>query len=165
MAAVARRHWGAHPNIRIVGAAAGPRTPVIALVLLEPQQTAPRANAAPRLQLHWGFVCALLNDLFGVQARGGCLCAGPYAHTLLGIDAASSARLEAALLARDELLRPGVVRLSFAFYASHAAFRFAVAAVDWVATHGAALLPYYSPVRESGEWRPQRSVLATALQV
>lgn len=27
-----------------------------------------------------------LNDLFGVQARGGCACAGPYAQQLLGID-------------------------------------------------------------------------------
>jgi selenocysteine lyase/cysteine desulfurase len=30
------------------------------------------------LYLHYNFVCALLNDLFGVQARGGCACAGGY---------------------------------------------------------------------------------------
>jgi hypothetical protein len=29
---------------------------------------------------------ALLNDLFGIQSRGGCSCAGPYGHRLLGID-------------------------------------------------------------------------------
>uniref|UniRef100_H3GNH1 Aminotransferase class V domain-containing protein n=1 Tax=Phytophthora ramorum TaxID=164328 RepID=H3GNH1_PHYRM len=28
--------------------------------------------------LHHNFVCALLNDLFGIQARGGCQCAGPF---------------------------------------------------------------------------------------
>lgn len=36
--------------------------------------------------LHHNFVCAVLNDVFGIQARGGCACAGPYAHDLLGID-------------------------------------------------------------------------------
>ena len=28
------------------------------------------------LFLHHNFVCSLLNDLFGIQARGGCACAG-----------------------------------------------------------------------------------------
>jgi hypothetical protein len=36
--------------------------------------------------LHHNFVVALLNDLFGIQSRGGCSCAGPYGHRLLGID-------------------------------------------------------------------------------
>ena len=34
--------------------------------------------------LHHNFVVALLNDLFGIQSRGGCSCAGPYGHRLLG---------------------------------------------------------------------------------
>lgn len=29
--------------------------------------------------LHHNFVASLLNDLYGIQARGGCACAGPYA--------------------------------------------------------------------------------------
>jgi selenocysteine lyase/cysteine desulfurase len=125
MAHVARAHWGRHPNLRILGGSAGPRMPVVAFLVLEPE-TAKKEDAvaaAPRLQLHWGFVCAVLNDVFGVQARGGCLCAGPYAQALLGIGPAPAARLEAALLQRDELLRPGVVRVSFVYYSSHAAFR------------------------------------------
>lgn len=28
--------------------------------------------------LHYNFVCSLLNDLFGIQVRSGCACAGPY---------------------------------------------------------------------------------------
>ncbi|RVW86853.1 putative cysteine desulfurase [Vitis vinifera] len=31
------------------------------------------------------FVAKLLNDLFGIQARGGCACAGPYGHSLLNV--------------------------------------------------------------------------------
>lgn len=34
---------------------------------------------------HYNFICALLNDLFGIQARGGCQCAGPFSQQLLGI--------------------------------------------------------------------------------
>ena len=33
--------------------------------------------------LHSHFVVALLNDLFGIQARSGCFCAGPYIHRLV----------------------------------------------------------------------------------
>lgn len=40
--------------------------------------------------LHGAFVAALLNDLFGIQARGGCACAGPYGHSLLKVDETNS---------------------------------------------------------------------------
>ena len=33
--------------------------------------------------LHYNYIAALLNDLFGIQGRGGCMCAGPYAIDLL----------------------------------------------------------------------------------
>ena len=36
------------------------------------------------LFLHSNFVSSLLNDLFGIQSRSGCMCAGPYAQYLLG---------------------------------------------------------------------------------
>ena len=45
--------------------------------------------------LHHNFVVALLNDLFGIQSRGGCSCAGPYGHRLLGIDLERSPRVRA----------------------------------------------------------------------
>ena len=32
------------------------------------------------LYLHHNFVSSLLSDLFGIQTRGGCACAGPYAQ-------------------------------------------------------------------------------------
>ena len=45
--------------------------------------------------LHGPFVAALLNDLFGIQARGGCACAGPYGHDLLNVDEVHSLALRA----------------------------------------------------------------------
>lgn len=41
---------------------------------------------ASSLFLHHNYVSALLNDLFGIQSRSGCVCAGPYAQFLLGIN-------------------------------------------------------------------------------
>jgi len=35
--------------------------------------------------LHCNFIVKLLSDLFGIQARSGCQCAGPYGHRLLNI--------------------------------------------------------------------------------
>jgi len=48
--------------------------------------------------LHYNFVVALLNDLFGIQSRGGCMCAGPYGQHLLGIDLDLSHSYEKLLL-------------------------------------------------------------------
>ena len=44
--------------------------------------------------LHYGFVVSLLNDLFGIQVRGGCSCAEPYGHSLLGMDKSYSRAIE-----------------------------------------------------------------------
>lgn len=58
----------------------------------------------------------VLNDFFGVQARGGCACSGPYAQTLLGIDDQLSARFDAGLhRSGQDLLRPGFVRIGIHF--------------------------------------------------
>lgn len=40
--------------------------------------------------LNGPFVAKLLNDIFGIQARGGCACAGPYGHRLLNVDKSHS---------------------------------------------------------------------------
>lgn len=101
------------------------RLPILSFVVRHPQSG---------LLLHHNFVCAVLNDVFGVQARGGCACAGPYAQDLLGIDEDLAQRYEK-LLVEDsrldrshlrrhmehsdvEVLRPGFVRLNLSYSAS-----------------------------------------------
>ena len=85
--------------------------------------------------LHYNYVCAILNDVFGIQSRGGCQCAGPYSQRLLGLTSIvknapgneiaeaevpndANSQIELALLRSDrpcELLRPGYTRLSLPF--------------------------------------------------
>lgn len=63
--------------------------------------------------LHQQLVTRLLSDRFGIQARGGCACAGPYVHRLLSIDEAASAKLRQDILAGNEIEKPGFIRLNF----------------------------------------------------
>jgi selenocysteine lyase/cysteine desulfurase len=63
--------------------------------------------------LHYNLVVRLLNDRFGVQARGGCSCAGTYGHYLLHVDPARSRAITDLIDHGDLSLKPGWVRLSF----------------------------------------------------
>jgi selenocysteine lyase/cysteine desulfurase len=63
-------------------------------------------------EAHYNLMVKMLNDRFGIQARGGCSCAGTYGHFLLGIDRARSEGIRKALLAGDPRSKPGWVRLS-----------------------------------------------------
>ena len=94
--------------------------------------------------LHHNFVVALLNDLFGIQSRGGCSCAGPYGHRLLGIDLETSHEFEREITRGCEGIKPGWVRVNFNYFISEAVFRFILDAVDLVATDGWRLLPEYA---------------------
>jgi len=109
--------------------------------------------------LHHNYVVTLLNDLFGIQCRGGCSCAGPYGHRLLGIDLVKSREYERAILMGWEGIKPGWVRINFNYFISEAVFDFLLQAVHLVAEHGYKLLPHYAFCPESGLWyRRERPV-------
>lgn len=63
-------------------------------------------------QMHYNLVVRLLNDRFGIQARGGCACAGTYGHFLLELDHGASDRIYDAIIHGDQTSRPGWVRIS-----------------------------------------------------
>ena len=112
--------------------------------------------------LHHNFVVALLNDLFGIQARGGCSCAGPYGHRLLGIDLARSMKFHEAIDAGSEGIKPGWVRVNFNYFISEEVFDFIIDAVDFIAREGWRLLAplrfrsgdgHLAPPRRAGRTR------------
>lgn len=102
--------------------------------------------------LHHNFVVALLNDLFGIQARGGCSCAGPYAHDLLGLTCEDARRHEALVGRGLGLFRPGWARLGFNFFLDEAEADYIVRSVLFVARHGARFLASYRPDPATGVW-------------
>ena len=103
--------------------------------------------------LHHNLVVALLNDLFGIQSRGGCSCAGPYGHRLLGIDRETSHRFEEEILLGCEGIKPGSVRVNFNYFISETVFQYILDAVELVATEGWRLLPQYRLDVSTGLWR------------
>lgn len=106
--------------------------------------------------LHYGFVVSLLNDLFGIQVRGGCSCAGPYGHSLLGMDMQYSRAIESEIQQGAMVLRPGWVRLNFNYFIDEGEFEYLLSAIMLVANHGWRLLPHYHFDNDSGVWRYQR---------
>jgi hypothetical protein len=96
---------------------------------------------------------ALLNDLFGIQSRGGCSCAGPYGHRLLGIDLETSHEFEREIARGCEGIKPGWIRVNFNYFISEAVFEFILDAVNLVASDGWRLLPQYRFEPSTGLWR------------
>ncbi|MEP0203918.1 MAG: aminotransferase class V-fold PLP-dependent enzyme [Halioglobus sp.] len=134
----------AFPNIEVLGSVEAPRLSIVSM----------RFKHGER-DLHYGFVVSLLNDLYGIQVRGGCSCAGPYGHSLLNMDMRHSKALEAQIRTGSTLLRPGWVRLNFNYFISEGEFEYLLEALETIAEHGWRLLPLYQYDEASGVWRYQ----------
>lgn len=103
--------------------------------------------------LHHNFAVALLNDFFGLQVRGGCMCAGPYGHDLLGIDDRVSHGIRRELLEGHCGLKPGWVRISFSPVTREDEFQALLEGVRFVAEEGHHHLDDYRLDDATGEWR------------
>jgi selenocysteine lyase/cysteine desulfurase len=142
------------PNIVLLGHSNGPNLPIFSFLV-----------RFGRRFLHYNYVCAILNDVFGIQSRGGCQCAGPYSQRLLGLtDITEDGKeipnqinhdVENALLRwkeRAELLRPGYTRLSLPFKGLRSKeVEYVVKALEWVSKNAWMLLCQYRCNHRTGE--------------
>ena len=135
--------WLQEPSIQILGNLEAERLSIVSFVVRAPSGR----------YLHHNFVVALLNDLFGIQARGGCSCAGPYGHRLLGIDLDRSHEFDREINHGCEGIKPGWVRVNFNYFISEAVFSYIVEAVRLVAKDGWRLLGDYRFEPSTGLWR------------
>ena len=134
--------WSADPKLVILGNPSARRLSIVSFLVRHGE-----------LYLHHNFVVALLNDLFGIQARGGCSCAGPYGHRLLGINLERSSRFRDAIESGCEGVKPGWVRINFNYFISEETFQLILDAVHLIARDGWKLLPTYEFEPETGMWR------------
>jgi selenocysteine lyase/cysteine desulfurase len=111
--------WKDVPNLEILGLAEPDRLPIFSF----------RVRNGEGGYIHQQLVTRMLSDRFGIQARGGCACAGPYVHRLLDIGAAQSEDIRQAILAGDEIRKPGFTRLNFSVLLSSAKVEFILASV------------------------------------
>ncbi|KAK6125601.1 hypothetical protein DH2020_040661 [Rehmannia glutinosa] len=102
--------------------------------------------------LHGPFVAKLLNDLFGIQARGGCACAGPYGHRLLNVDEPHSLAFRSIIQQGYAGIKPGWTRVSFPYYMSEEEFEFILAAIEFIAIYGQRFLSWYHFSWRTGAW-------------
>ena len=141
----ALRSWSANPRITILGNPDPDRLAVLSLGLRHPGGT-----------LHASFAVAVLSDLFGIQARSGCFCAGPYIHRMYPIDDAWSERMHAEAVRGHLGAKLAFTRLSFNYYISEAEFRYVLDAVHLLADEGWKLLALYRFDPDTGMWRHRR---------
>jgi selenocysteine lyase/cysteine desulfurase len=135
--------WRDEPGIEILGNPTAKRLSIVSFVV----------HAPSGRYLHHNFVVALLNDLFGIQTRGGCSCAGPYGHRLLGIDVEQSHEFEAQIATGYEGIKPGWVRVNFNYFLGEDVFTYILEAVRLVAREGWKLLGDYRFDPVTGLWR------------
>ncbi len=88
------------PEVLVLGHPQAPRIGIVSFVVDEGR-------------LHYNLAARILSDRWGIQTRGGCMCAGTYGHELLGVGAARSFEIKCALEQGDASGKPGWTRISF----------------------------------------------------
>jgi selenocysteine lyase/cysteine desulfurase len=147
--------WQASPAMEILGNPEARRLSIVSFVIRRPGSK----------YLHHNLVVSILNDLFGIQARGGCSCAGPYGHRLLGIDLDRSRAFERQITGGCEGIKPGWVRVNFNYFLSEEVFRYIVSAVALVAEHGFKLTTHYRFDPATGLWRHKDGAVEPPLRL
>ena len=139
----AMARWVAHPRIEILGNPdPARRIGIVSFNLGDPRGR----------YLHPKFVTVLLNDLFGIQSRAGCSCAGPYGHRLLGIDQPTSELYRDWVRKGFQGIKPGWCRVGFHYAMDDAEAGFVMDAVEFIAEHGHRFLQLYAFDPETGAW-------------
>jgi selenocysteine lyase/cysteine desulfurase len=146
--------WGANPRIKILGNPQLDRLAIVSFGLRHGDDL-----------LHAHFAAALLNDLFGIQSRSGCFCAGPYVQRMYEMDQVWGERMEAEIALGHEGAKLAFLRVNFNYFLSEATFQYIVDAVHFVADEGWKLLPLYRFDPYSGLWHHERGRTRPALML
>ncbi len=108
--------------------------------------------------LHPKLTTVLLNDLFGIQSRAGCSCAGPYGHHLLHIDEETSESYRGWIDRGYDGIKPGWCRVGFHYVLDEAEVDFMIDAVDFLGGYGHRFLPLYRFDLATGRWQHRHGI-------
>lgn len=143
----ALREWEGKPGLLILGNTRTRRLGVLSLIFRD---------------LHHNLAATLLNDLYGIQVRAGCMCAGPYGHLLLHIDEDHSREIRHRLDEGHIGEKPGWVRISFSPTVTEEEFQTLLEAMEHLRLHGKRYVDDYALSDETGEW-VRRSTTSAAV--
>ncbi len=120
MNARAMAAWQDNPHLTLLGTEQKHRLPIFSFLV----------HKADGSHFHHQLFTRMLSDIYGIQSRGGCACAGPYGHQLLGIDNETSRRLYDEIMQGNELEKPGWVRLNFNYLLSDETVQYIIDSVN-----------------------------------
>lgn len=143
LAQMAWQGWSANPQLTILGHRNAERLPIFSFLVRD-------GDGNP---VHQQLFTRMLSDVYGIQARGGCACAGPYAHRLLGIAQAESQALFSDLQAGQEMKKPGWVRLNFSYLMADDTAQFIIDSVNDLTRRAADLAPRYNADPETARFQ------------
>jgi selenocysteine lyase/cysteine desulfurase len=135
--------WRTNPNIEILGNCDPERRISIISFNLKDHRGK---------YLHPKFVTTLLNDLFGIQSRAGCSCAGPYGHRLLDIGFEQSEQYRKWIGKGYSGIKPGWCRVSLHYVMDDLEADFILDAIEFVAEQGYRFLSQYDFDMHTGAW-------------
>ncbi len=146
----AMKSWGENENIEVLGNPdPSSRVGIISF----------NVKDSDGKYLHHKFMTALLNDLFGIQSRAGCSCAGPYGHRLLDIDEDTSERYRFAVQQGYCGLKPGWCRVGLHWVMDDAEAQYVIDAVHFLANEGHQFLALYDFDLATGTWKHKFAAL------
>ncbi|CAF1221940.1 unnamed protein product [Adineta steineri] len=150
------RRFRSHPTLKSLGSPDLPRLAIFSFLIYVP---------IFEKYLHHNFICVLLNDLFGIQVRSGCSCAGPYVLELLGINDETAAVFTKFItenenntedsIPRNALMKPGFSRFNLSYFASDEEVDYILDAIEFVANDGWRFLSLYTYNPIKAIWHPR----------
>ncbi|MDP8209573.1 MAG: aminotransferase class V-fold PLP-dependent enzyme [Candidatus Stygibacter australis] len=103
--------------------------------------------------IHPKFATKLLNDLFGIQTRAGCSCAGPYGHLIMHIEKELSEKYMKVIQTKHLAgLKPGWIRLNMHYVLSEEEFEYTLEAIRFISRNAVKFLSQYNFNMYTGEW-------------
>ena len=142
--AMALEGWGDNNRLTLLGAENAHRLPVYSFLMHDGSGS----YVEPQL------VARILSDVYGIQSRGGCACAGPYGHRLLGIGREHSEYIRQQLADGRMTFKPGWTRLNFSYLMDEATVRFIIDSVNDLSQRVDGLIGRYAFDKASGQFQP-----------
>ncbi|HHG89294.1 MAG TPA: aminotransferase class V-fold PLP-dependent enzyme [Devosia sp.] len=134
--------WNRTPGLRLLGAEKPDRLPIFSFLVARPETG----------YFHHHLITRMLSDVYGIQARGGCACAGPYGHRLLRVGKGYSEDLRQAIRDGEELKKPGWTRLNFSYLMDDETADFIVRSVAHLTEHASEYAGQYEGDAKSAQF-------------
>ena len=126
--------WSKNPNLNLLGVDKPHRLPIFSFTVHDDHGE----------HIHHQLFTHMLSDITGIQARGGCVCAGPYGHRLLGVEREESERIRNTIQGGVEIQKPGWIRLNFSYLIDDETADHIIESVDKLARNATELMKHYS---------------------